>query len=206
MKNLPVILLLILCVIFGAGWFFSARAHSATQAALEALGDEKAQVELQLEGFETAYAQVTKGFLAKDSAQQQLQQELEDAQSRRIGRVEIVTETRVDTVQTAVANADGTFFYADIDHDPMSGRISFDLPAVEFRYSLLFEPRLEQYIVQSASDRLLIGVRPLSPGTIVRVEAFDVTPYLREEGGWKLPWWTAPVAFVTGALTWEFAR
>lgn len=208
MKNPLATLLLILCVIFGAGWFFSARQASARQAALEALGDSTARLELEKAGYVSAFAAVRDGLLAQADSAKALENALRRSESRRYARTEIVTEVHVDTVVAATADSSATFFSAEIDRDPVYGRLTFDLPKREFGYDLRVAPRVEQYIVQSASDQLLIGVRALSPATTVRVEAFDATPYLRRTS--QISFWDKvkyiAIGAVSGAAAWEFAR
>lgn len=205
----PINMLLVLLVLICAGgWLFSARSASAAERALEKLGDEKAQTELELRGYQTAYARTVDGFLAADSASKALQIALEDAQSRRVARTEVRTVSTIDTVFVADTTASDSSISATVAADPIYGTVSYQPPARTFGLNLRCEVRLEQYLVQSAGDSLLIGVQALSPRTVAYVDAFDVTPYLRKEPGTSL--WSK-VKYVLGgaalgATIWEFAR
>lgn len=193
-----VLLLLLRIAVLKAG-------ESHQQSKLEALGDSAAALALRAQGYEAAYAAVSKGFLAYDSTTRVLEERLKKAEARRYARAEIKIESKVDTVLVAEQTSEGIFI-ATVLTDPLSGKVGFNLPKQEFGIDLLCSPRIEQYIVQSASDELLIGVRALSPNTSVTVAAFNATPYLRKSKARGVRWFHVPLAALAGAVAWEIAR
>lgn len=156
-------------------------------------------------GYETAFAAVKKGLLAKDSIAKELEQSLRASEARRVARTEIRVVSRVDTLLVAAPSddPDDTTVTWDVDSDPFYGRLTY-IPPRSMDMSLMCMPSLEQYIVDTPDGRLLIGVRPLSPNTQVSVEAFDATPLVQPKRG--LGFKHLIGAILAGAVGWELIR
>jgi hypothetical protein len=184
--------------------FQSCQASRANERAARAQAEyqEAAMVAL---GYETAFAAVSKGLLAKDSVAAELERSLRASEARRVARVEVRVESRVDTVLVAVPGDDPddeSIIWA-LDHDPFYGRLVYT-PPLSLGVDMVCAPRMEQYLVDTPDGRLLIGVRPLSPRTTVEIDAFDATPYVQPKRG--LGFRHLIGAALVGAVGWEIIR
>jgi hypothetical protein len=184
--------------------FQSCQASRANERAARAQAEYQEAAMTAL-GYETAFAAVKKGLLAKDSVATELERALRASEARRIARVEVRVESRVDTVLVAVPgdDPDDESIAWDLNRDPFYGRLVYTPPR-DLGVDLLCAPRMEQYIVDTPDGRLLIGVRPLSPNTEVSIDAFDATPYVQPKRGLGIRHLIG--AALVGAVSWEIIR
>lgn len=203
------VLATILILVLAFGWISAEVSATKAENRMEELADSVALSKLREAGYVSEVARLREGLLAADSTSAALEEALRRSESRRYARAEVVVESRVDTVLVADTVYDtpaGPNWTARVAIEPFFGDISFSLADEHFGLTLTCAPRLEQYVVQSASDALLIGVRALSPQTDVRVAAFDVTPYLRQPATEGVRWYHLLLAAGAGAAAWEVAR
>jgi hypothetical protein len=184
--------------------FQSCQASRANERAARAQAEYQEAAMTAL-GYETAFAAVKKGLLAKDSVATELERALRASEARRIARVEVRVESRVDTVLVATPgdDPDDESITWTLDHDPFYGRLVYT-PPLSLGVDMVCAPRMEQYIVDTPDGRLLIGVRPLSPNTTVNIDAFDATPYVQPKRG--LGFRHLIGAALVGAVGWEIIR
>ena len=194
LPSLPTLLLIVILLLGVSNVLQRAKA-AKSEAALLALASEKAAADLRLAGYATTFAHVSNTLVRTDS----VMKAMAAAASLRAAKVVTLIETRVDTL-IASQQSDSGHYEAQIEIEPLSGSVAFFPLTADFGLNLVCSPRIEQYIVQTADDQLLIGVRPLSPRTVVRTEAFDATPYLRRPSPQGVRWYHLPIVGGLGLL------